>query len=381
LRRADSHTERQSGPFDIPIIRADSFILSSSHTKRTTSPLLKRKHPSSKNLSDLLTSEPIPKRPSIQPPLQPSRVVLAHKSSNSASSIISPQPAFKVSDTVKAVIIDSQKKRPQSTILEKQFLGYSSTHLYGLFDGIGIQGSDIASLACAVFLTRFKKIMTPALQQRLTRDFIVQALESSFDEAATSVLTAGFECEINGCTALICFIHDQFLYSVNLGDVKLVVGEKHIQGFVSQHLSFDHTMNNSKEAYRIQTGKVQSNNQSSISVERQQTEQQKAPLALTRAIGCTASQHFGLIRVPEIRAFHLSSYDKYLIIGSQAIFSNFSAETILSFLYEQGTKAVSLEKSTDKLITALRDKNKVKEQVEEMTLIVVKIEICSAGSK
>lgn len=161
-------------------------------------------------------------------------------------------------------------------------------------------------------------------QYKTNHNLIIQKIKNTFWEIDIE-LYKYLGKDMSGSTAIVCLIiNDLDLYSINLGDSRLLLGK---DDGILKILSFDHKPNHLGELIRINEngGFIVNNRIQGI-------------LALSRSFGDFEFKigknlyETAVIVEPEIIIHELESKDKFLLLGSDGLFEIFNNSQIIKYI-------------------------------------------------
>lgn len=208
-------------------------------------------------------------------------------------------------------------------------LGENSASLLGIFDGHG--GSTVAEFLSANAPLYIQRELSKQQASTDSDDFS-NASSTSDDnssnclkDAASGALREAFlsldrdvptraSKEMGGSTAVCVIVNDEHIVCANCGDSRAILARR--DGIVP--LSDDHKPERRDEQDRIQRAGGRIINNGGLRV--------MGMLSMTRAIGDTPLQRFGISPEPEIKVLERTSFDDFVILASDGLWGAMSNE-------------------------------------------------------
>ena len=209
-----------------------------------------------------------------------------------------------------------------------------------------------------------------AFQQAATRKYSRQEIqEILFNslKATTDAVNQGCleDVQYNGCTLTVGVVYEEHLTCASLGDVRLLVAADYLESFVVQSLTQEQASQHRKPVCynQIKSLKKIASDDSFQSC-----------LPVKKAMGCLGLKELGLSSQADVRTFKLTAYDRYLFVGSQAVFGILQNKEVLAFVDAEVSKGVSLDKASDKLRQHLRNKNRRDTSPQSYTFMIIQLD-------
>ena len=133
-----------------------------------------------------------------------------------------------------------------------------------------------------------------------------------------------------GSTATIVYIENNYIFTANIGDSKAVLCRLHKDTTKITNklkillLTKDHTGLQLNEVKRIQNngGNIQFGRVNNI-------------LQITRSFGDPEFKKYGVNATPNISYFKMNKRDQFMVIGSDGLWSEFSCNDAIKFIYDK----------------------------------------------
>lgn len=197
---------------------------------------------------------------------------------------------------------ESNKQNQDSFIVYPKVLGSYTQHLFGVADGHGQYGKEVSNVV--------KQYYPELFEANLKLQSIPEAFVMTSSQIDKLIRREVQDIEFSGTTCVIVYIHNQELYTANVGDSRAILGtytksnlllENTIKG---KEITRDHKPDELDEATRILNngGRIESfkdtegGNVGPLRV--WQKEQDIPGLAMTRALGDLAGKLAGVIAIP-----------------------------------------------------------------------------------
>lgn len=306
----------------------------------------------------------------------PTKIFNNEKSKNKGlldAQILYPGTSFskrlflKLAGVSRVIQPDTQLPFIQSTFFEKNLNGNPNIHIFGLCDGIGEQGWQIAGLVSQYLQEKVKSSLSITKTEVINKGIVVDLMEKIFEECKEMMEDTQLNMINNGCTCMVVLIVENLVYSVNSGDSRLFIGSHYLEGFTVQSLTKQHTLNNPEEYNRIKAHETNYNLNNRAEAE------ERYDIPLTRSFGCYELAHIGMTCRPEVKVFKLTAYDKFLFLASQSLSRLMAEKACLEFVYEDMRKGNNLEKASDRLKLELRERQRTSSTHEEITFVLIKM--------
>ena len=217
------------------------------------------------------------------------------------------------------------------------FRGREEEDLFGVFDGHG-------SIEAASFVA---KHFASVLEEELGKD--EEHVQDCLSKAFFSLNSKMEWAETSGCTAAICFVKGNTIYSANVGDARVVVCQEN----KAVRLSFDHkpTLREEEERILALGGKVEGGRVEGI-------------LAVSRAFGDYKLRPFVSVS-PFLASFPIDSLSSHLILACDGVWDVLPDQMAASLVKNQPDPL--------KASKALRDRALASGSTDNISVIVVQL--------
>mmetsp|Transcript_11465 Transcript_11465/g.28513 ORF Transcript_11465/g.28513 Transcript_11465/m.28513 type:complete len:270 (-) Transcript_11465:113-922(-) len=207
---------------------------------------------------------------------------------------------------------------------------HQGVSLYGVFDGHGPNGQDASC--------RLSEYLVPRLQKSLENHYAGTGSRNVLDVVSKEFLSADANMvseeafQMSGSTGTIICLMGQKVLCAWLGDSRAVMGsESKTGGIVATHLSNDHKPNRPDEKLRVEKagGEVrQAGFMDSFAGPMRvfKPGEQFPGLAISRSFGDAGGKSVGVTAVPEMSVLHLTREVRCIIICSDGVWDEMSAE-------------------------------------------------------
>lgn len=201
-------------------------------------------------------------------------------------------------------IPEASKQNQDSFIIHPKVLGSYTQHLFGVADGHGQYGKEVSTVV---------KQQYPALFEGNVKAMqIGEAFAVTSEQVEEAVKKEVGDIEFSGTTCVMVYVHNQELYTANIGDSRAIIGtiDKSKSTFHAtvelrgRAITRDHKPDEADEAARVLSGggridSFKDPEGGNIGPLRVWQQDQDIPgLAMTRAIGDAAGKVAGVIAVP-----------------------------------------------------------------------------------
>jgi len=244
--------------------------------------------------------------------------------------------------------------------------------IFGVFDGHGEFGHTVAE---------FVKVNLPVyLEQLPLRDSPAECICYAVSSLASALQESSISIAFSGTTAVFALKVDDVLYVANIGDSRCILaryaqGEQNVLEAVP--LSNDHKPSVPEEKARIlahggRVGplpSVEGDTDTDQGPDRVWLADYDIPgLAMSRSIGDEVSQRVGVISVPEIISYTITSSDLFAIFASDGVWEFVSNEQAVLEVYSH---LPDLADSTRSLVSLSTMQWKQNEQViDDITVVI-----------
>jgi len=226
--------------------------------------------------------------------------------------------------------------------------------LFGVFDGHN--GGFVSQYLKENFAEHFTKFMSKSPPHKMQEDkmkktkAMLSDIFTSLDEEIMSTLAA--QDRKDGSTATACFVDNETVWTVNVGDTRAVLCRLKNGQPKAIELSKEHTCNKSPEKKRVEKagGMVMEANGhcrivskatcEEITMESEDTITKLKVRAqhfmeVSRSFGDPLYKGMGVISTPYISKFTITPNDQFIVIGCDGLFNAMTNKEMTEFVYEQ----------------------------------------------
>ncbi|OMJ95521.1 hypothetical protein SteCoe_1121 [Stentor coeruleus] len=269
------------------------------------------------------------------------------KNKTSIQGVISINKAFEYKKTFKklefstATRIGSINKKPKKNNQDNYFgikngFGYNNLHIFGVFDGHGPNGhmvSKFLETQYPIILEKYiSTLMTNPLKETYKKVFckIISELDFQLKSSDIDIL-------YSGSTLLTVFLTDTDCCCVSVGDSRALIGNFDTS-WNMRVLNQEHKPSDFEEKQRIEKagGRVECLKDdlgNPIGPIRAWGNCFKSPgLAMSRALGDTFAESFGVISEPDVNVFTLSSSDRFIVIATDGLWDSVSNQKVVELM-------------------------------------------------
>ena len=181
-----------------------------------------------------------------------------------------------------------------------------------------------------------------------------------------NALKERFKIDIStsGATLCSCFIFNNILYVINVGDSKVIKCCYNYaeNDWYNKQLSLEHKPNNPEEYKRItsKNAKVEKlkndfgEEYGDFRIFKEDSESLQPGLSMSRTIGDDDAKKLGVIYKPNLYKYELKSEDKILIIGSESLWKNISSDEVMNIVSKCYENGESCRDATELIINTIK---------------------------
>ena len=288
-------------------------------------------------------------------------------------------PINSISNTVSKVGFKSRPGKTQaSTRLQNQdqvklinkVHNIRGVYLFLVIDGHGTDGHLVSKQIKKIFSSHFKQ----SFPAKPTEDRIKKSLLHSFEKTSSDLTSSNLDIVFSGATVTAIVISGSNIVCGNLGTCR-VVSAQDLGKWQPVTLTVDHDLSNLKEKKRMvlmNARIVKMVDMYGFDSEIFFVEKEDLPgLSITRSIGDKIGKYAGMLSIPDISTFTLTSNDKFLIIGTENFWKALSPTEAIC-VARLGWSQNSVEQSCDDLIAEAERKLSITSGVkDDLTVIVI----------
>jgi serine/threonine protein phosphatase PrpC len=248
------------------------------------------------------------------------------------------------------------KANQDSYVICESILGDPNSHLFGIFDGHGEYGDLCSHFAANSVPAQLVKVLK---KQGGVRALDGPHMESIYSEALINANKSMHQSKIDdtlsGTTCISVIVRGDTLLIANVGDSRAIIASEMEEGLVYSPLSDDQTPFRKDERERVkrmgariltleqiegkepihenwgtETGDIIDEMGDPPRVWDDSLE--RPGCAFTRSIGDSVAEACGVCGEPEIMAWKLSPYNKYVIIASDGVFEFLTSQAVIDII-------------------------------------------------
>lgn len=285
------------------------------------------------------------------------------------------------------------KANQDSYVICESILGDPNSHLFGIFDGHGEYGDSCSHFAASNVPAQLVKVL---MKHGGVKALDGPQMESLYSEALVNSNKAMHHSKIDdtlsGTTCISVILRGDTLLIANVGDSRAIIASEMEEGLIYSPLSADQTPYRKDERERVKLmgarvltlGQIEGKepvheNWGSESGDVADEDPprvwdsslERPGCAFTRSLGDSVAEACGVSGEPEIMAWKLSPYNKYVIIASDGVFEFLSSQAVIDIISKfqnvvEGAKYVVAE--------AYRLWLTYDERTDDISMIVIRID-------
>jgi integrin-linked kinase-associated serine/threonine phosphatase 2C len=241
----------------------------------------------------------------------------------------------------------------------------------GVYDGHGDRGK-IASEFVATSISNHLLSQKNVIKKWNTREIVNTKFTELFKRIQKQTAKNRDIYENSGTCAVSALITDKYIYVINLGDSRAVIGSKSYDKKFAIQMSNDHKPNDILERERIikSNGEVTNTKDgNTFGPYRVYKVNDNGPgLAVARSLGDLAGHDCGVSEIPQVSVKPLEPKDEFLLIGSDGVFDVMNSVECVGYVFER-LEVVGKEKIAEELVDECRKRwillSKYKEEAHE----------------
>lgn len=328
--------------------------------------------------TDNILAQRVTKR-KIQPISMTSKINLSFKNYNSNPGITEKrkQEKSKISSvsylTLEGSRFNVQKPNQDSYLILQDILGDNSYHIFGVLDGHGDTGKQIAEETSNFLSSFFSSQKNNSSIYELLSSNSYKLINNSITKAKDNLIDKKINSDYSGTTINVVYIVNNKIICANLGDSRAIaVG--HNNKIIE--LSIDHKPDVPNERNRIELcgGEVGRVNWANFGPYRVWFKGQNYPgLAMSRSLGDNLAHSIGVINTPEIKEIDMSNEKiNFIVIATDGIWEFLSNEKVKDIIYPYYSVG-DAKGAARKLVSNARKMWEVKNKmaVDDITVIVI----------
>ena len=227
----------------------------------------------------------------------------------------------------------------------------------GVYDGHGDRGK-IASEFCANQISQHLISQKANIKKWNTKEIVTNKFTELFKKIQKQCSKNREIYEGSGSCVVSALIIDKFLFVINCGDSRAVIGSKNENTKFALQMSNDHKPNDPKEWDRInKSGGEITNSKDGINFgpyRIYKSGSDSGPgLAVARSLGDLAGHECGVSELPEVSYRFLENYDEFIVIASDGVFDVMNSVEVVGYIFER-LKEVGKESIAEELVEECR---------------------------
>jgi serine/threonine protein phosphatase PrpC len=269
----------------------------------------------------------------------------------------------------------NKKHNQDSYLIQHNFGGVKEQHLFGVFDGHGVNGHHVSEY--------IKQNLPKNLESRLSNeeDFndlkLTTILKLAFNRTNRELnYQNDFDISYSGSTCVSILIRNGIIISANLGDSRAVLARQLPRGPIAIDLTTDHKPDLDHERERIESagGRVdtyKTPNGQPYGPPRVWFRDSNIPgLAMSRSFGDSIAARVGVISEPDIGFHRIHASDKFIIIASDGLWEFISSQEAVEIV--ASNIGATNEQICDILIEEAATRwKKNEDMVDDITVLLV----------
>jgi serine/threonine protein phosphatase PrpC len=272
---------------------------------------------------------------------------------------------------------DGEKKEEHTKGQDSySMIGFNVDNTYiryiGVYDGHGDRGK-MASEYVANQISQQLISQKAAVKKWNTKDIVTQKFTEIHKKIQKTCAKNREVYEGSGTCTVSALIVDKFLFVINCGDSRAVIGSKNENTKFALQMSNDHKPNDPKEWDRInKSGGEITNSKDGINFGPYRIYKSGSDggpgLAVARSVGDLAGHDCGVSEIPEVSYRFLENYDEFIIIGSDGVWDVMNSVEAVGYVFER-LKEVGKDNIAEELVEECRKRwillGKFKEESNE----------------
>lgn len=198
---------------------------------------------------------------------------------------------------------------------------------FGMLNPHGLSGKEISSVL-VVFIQNYMAENTRRLSKLDKPEDIEMFLKTMIGKANADLLNNGIDLNFSGTSLTCLLVIRSVVYIAWLGNARAVLFREITEDKkFAIELTVDHVPENREERYRIfenggivQRVNIKGKDQGPLRIWEGRIENGPG-LHITRSLGDTKSTKLGVISEPEVQHFKLNSNDKFIVLGTENVWS------------------------------------------------------------
>jgi len=203
----------------------------------------------------------------------------------------------------------------------------SGIEFFGMLNPHGLSGKEISSVL-VVFIQNYMAENTRRLSKLEKEEDIELFLKTMIGRANSDLLNNGIDLNFSGTSLTCLLIIRSVAYIAWLGNARAMLFREITEDKkFAIELTVDHVPDNREERYRIfenggvvQRVNIKGKDQGPLRIWEGRIENGPG-LHITRSLGDTKSTKLGVISEPEVQHFKLSRNDKFIVLGTENVWS------------------------------------------------------------
>lgn len=214
----------------------------------------------------------------------------------------------------------------------------STIRYIGVYDGHGDKGK-YASEFVGNSLTNFIVTNKTSIKKWNTKELVTNKFTEQYKKIQSLMLKNKDAFELSGSCCISALVIDKFVFVINLGDSRAVIGSKGFDTKFAIQMSTDQKPNNFEEQERIikmggEVTNYKDNNYGPYRVYKNNGENIPG-LAVARSLGDLIGHECGISEIPQVSFKVIDSQDEFIIIGSDGVFDVMNSVEIVGYVFER----------------------------------------------
>ncbi|EOA23016.1 hypothetical protein CARUB_v10003772mg [Capsella rubella] len=255
------------------------------------------------------------------------------------------------------------------------YLGYGTrdTELCGVFDGHGKNGHMVSKMV----RNRLPSVLLTLKNQESN---VCEEEDHKWEKACFTAFRLidrelnlqVFDCSFSGSTGVVAITQGDDLVIANLGDSRAVLGTMTEDGDIrAVQLTSDLTPDVPSEAERIRMckGRVFAMKAEPCSQRVWLPNQDIPGLAMSRAFGDFRLKDHGVIAVPEVSRYRMTSKDQFLVLATDGVWDMLSNDEVVSLVWSSRKKQDTAAKLVAEAAEATWKKKLKSTKIDDISII------------
>lgn len=238
----------------------------------------------------------------------------------------------------------------------------------GIYDGHGDKGrvaSEFVGNSISSFLMGNKN----QIKKWNTKEVVNTKFTELYKRIQKQMLRNKETFELSGTCGISALVIDKYVFVINLGDSRAVIGSKGFDTKFAIQMSNDQKPNNFEEQERIvkmggEVSNYKDNNYGPYRVYKNNGESVPG-LAVARSLGDLIGHECGISEIPQVSFKVIDNQDEFIVIGSDGVFDVMNSVEIVGYVFER-LEEVGKERIAQEIVEECRKRwiliNKYKDE-------------------